>query len=293
MDLITPTIDGVIGDGEWDAAGYYVASGGAMAAAQPFFDRLAYGFDQQNLYLAVRAVEDYALPAGDSFVEFYLRVPGSGPVSSFSRGRSLLGFPANVLMAVQFADGSLSGAAFYTVGEGGEWIVASTSELDAPGQVTVTILDVAADWIAPVAWVDGELELALPLALLGNADTGDRVSMRAFHGQGLDGEDGAKPLDLALVPFTGPAVVSVPDLGTSTIVLEIADPEGDDNGPGVYTYPGDGVFGSGAFDLTSFNVGYAFLLAQACTLALGLILYVAYVSWMILGLQPYPALTGV
>lgn len=45
-------------------------------------------------------------------------------------------------------------------------------------------------------------------------------------------------------------------------------------------------------EASSFNVGYAFLLAQACTLALGLILYVAYVSWMILGLQPYPALTG-
>jgi carbohydrate-binding DOMON domain-containing protein len=107
-----------------------------------------------------------------------------------------------------------------------------------------------------VAWDDGELELALPLALLGDADTGDRISMRAFHGQDLDGDDGAKPLDLALVPFTGPAVVAVPDLGTSTIVLEIADPEGDDNGPGTYTYPSDGVFGSGAFDLTSFTVGY-------------------------------------
>ncbi len=256
MDLITPTIDGVISEGEWDAAGYYVASGGAMAAAQPFFDRLAYGFDQQNLYLATQAVEGYALPAGGSYIEFYLRVPGSGPVSSFSRGRSLLGFPANAMMAAQFAAGELDGAAFYTVGDGGGWITASTYELDAPGRVTVTIPGADADWVATVAWDDGELELALPLAPLGNADTGDRFSMRAFHGQGLDGEDGAKPLDLALVPFTGPAVVSVPDLGTSTIVLEVADPEGDDNGPGAYAYPSDGVFGSGAFDLTSFTVGY-------------------------------------
>jgi len=44
---------------------------------------------------------------------------------------------------------------------------------------------------------------------------------------------------------------------------------------------------------SSFNVGYAFLLGQACTLALGLILYVAYISWMILGLQSYPALTSI
>ena len=39
---------------------------------------------------------------------------------------------------------------------------------------------------------------------------------------------------------------------------------------------------------TAFNLGYALLLVQSCTFALGLILYVAYISWMILGLQPYP-----
>jgi hypothetical protein len=42
----------------------------------------------------------------------------------------------------------------------------------------------------------------------------------------------------------------------------------------------------------AFNMGYAFLLAQASTLVLGLVLYVAYISWMILALQPYPALTS-
>jgi carbohydrate-binding DOMON domain-containing protein len=68
--------------------------------------------------------------------------------------------------------------------------------------------------------------------------------------------DRDRGVDLEQVPGTGPAVVSVPDLGTSTIVLEIADPEGDDNGPGAYTYALDGVFASGAFDLTSFSVGY-------------------------------------
>ncbi len=253
--LISPTIDGVLDEGEWDAAGYYVASGGAMAAAQPFFDRLAYGFDQQNLYLAVQAAEGYNLPAGDSYIGFYLRVPGSGPVSSFSRGRSLLGFQANVMMSVQYADGELAGAAFYTVADGGEWFTASKSELAGPGQVTLSP-DPAAEWVAPVAWTDGQLELALPLALLGNADTGDRFSLRAFQGQNLDGEEAARLLDLEQVPGTGPAVISVPDLGTSTIVLEIADPEGDDSGPGTYTYALDGVFASGAYDLTSFSVGY-------------------------------------
>lgn len=40
------------------------------------------------------------------------------------------------------------------------------------------------------------------------------------------------------------------------------------------------------------NIGYAFTLAQACSFALGMILYVAYMSWMILGLQAYPTTAG-
>jgi len=39
---------------------------------------------------------------------------------------------------------------------------------------------------------------------------------------------------------------------------------------------------------SAFNFAYALLLTQACTFTLGMILYVAYISWMILGVQPYP-----
>ena len=41
-------------------------------------------------------------------------------------------------------------------------------------------------------------------------------------------------------------------------------------------------------DKAPFNYNYAFTLAQACTFVLGIVLYVAYMSWMILGLQAYP-----
>jgi len=251
--LISPTIDGLIQEAEWAAAGYYQASGGVMAAGQPFFDRLLYGFDQQNLYLGVHAAEAFALPSGDSYVEVYLRVPGGGEVSSFSRGGSLLGFPANAMVAAQFDDGKLAGAAFYRAEGNRAWSAVSTSELLSPGRVTLTNPDVATEWRQPVAWRDGDLELALPLALLGPADTGDRFTLRAVHGQSsLD-----QPVDLEQVPGSGPAVVAVPDLGLTTTVLEVIDPEGDDDGPGTYLYPTDGVFGAGAFDLTSFSVGYS------------------------------------
>jgi hypothetical protein len=42
----------------------------------------------------------------------------------------------------------------------------------------------------------------------------------------------------------------------------------------------------------AFNAVYAFTLAQACFFSLGIILYVAFISWMLLGLQAYPASSG-
>ncbi len=60
--------------------------------------------------------------------------------------------------------------------------------------------------------------------------------------------------DIQSVPGTGPASLIVPDVGLSRPIISIADPEGDDHGPGSYTYPSDSVFGAKAYDLTEFAV---------------------------------------
>ena len=36
--------------------------------------------------------------------------------------------------------------------------------------------------------------------------------------------------------------------------VSFKDPTGDDNGPGSYTYPTDGVYKRGSFDMTAFDV---------------------------------------
>ncbi|WP_431927204.1 glucodextranase DOMON-like domain-containing protein [Nonomuraea jabiensis] len=46
----------------------------------------------------------------------------------------------------------------------------------------------------------------------------------------------------------------VGDIVGATTVLDVADPEGDDNGPGTYAYPTAGDFHAGAFDLRRFQV---------------------------------------
>src|SRR3954454_5773685 len=54
---------------------------------------------------------------------------------------------------------------------------------------------------------------------------------------------------------TGYARVSVTSNAiTGTTVLDTADPSGDDNGPGTFTYPTSSDFHAGAFDLTRFQV---------------------------------------
>jgi carbohydrate-binding DOMON domain-containing protein len=61
--------------------------------------------------------------------------------------------------------------------------------------------------------------------------------------------------DLASLPTDGPALLVTPDLPVPNVVLDMDDPVNDDHGPGPYTYPTDGVFASGVFDLTHLVVG--------------------------------------
>jgi alpha-amylase/alpha-mannosidase (GH57 family) len=233
--LISVTVDGEVINGEWDPAGVYQASGGVMASGQPFFQDLAYGFSSKNLYLKITNVPNYPAPAGLSMVELYLQVPGSGPTNNFSRNGTLLGFPANRLVEIQLQDGDYAGAYLYT--SLGNEIWGDSLGLDN------------------VAQSGNIAEVGIPLELLGNAETGDRISLRAVHYEqaNIGGVD--TPVDTDVLPGSGPAVIAVPDLGTTNVVLDISDPEGDDYGPGSYTYPSDVVFQTGSYDILNFQVG--------------------------------------
>lgn len=234
--LITPTVDGVEGEDEWAAAGVYQASGGAMAAAEPYFASLAYGFDAANLYLKVATVSELAA-SGESSLDIYLRVPGSDALSNFSRSGSLLGFPANRLIAVEFRDGALVGAIIHLAGEDETWQVEGAA-------------------VSSVAAGENLLEIAIPLVDIGKPEAFDKLSLRALANSVVVQDEKASVVTIDQLPASGPAELSVPDLGTSTIVLDIADPEKDDFGPGTYTYPKDQVFAAGAFDALNFQVGY-------------------------------------
>lgn len=230
--LFTPTIDGLVADGEWDAAGVYQAAGGVMASGETIFDSLAFGFDTLNLYLKLALETTSYVPEAEQGVEIYLAVPGGGEQSSFSRNGSLLGFQANRLVEL-----SLPGANLYQAAGDQTW---------SPGE-SVKVESAA---------TGGNIELAIPFTGLGQADTGDMLTLRAYFVEEQMLQEEQKLVDIDHIPGVGPAVLGVPDLGTTTILVDITDPEDDDHGPGTYSYPTDGVFSAGSYDIQNFQVGF-------------------------------------
>jgi alpha-amylase/alpha-mannosidase (GH57 family) len=243
-DLISPEIDGQIADGEWDASGYYAIQGGAMARADDLVTRMAYGFDAQHLYLRFDFRDPVVdLLASDALgLSVYMTGPGADAVTSFSRyghaePKTLLGFGADYELGIHLAldEASLS---LHAVGEDGGWSlerdITSDAALGTDGNV---------------------IEVALPFAALGPVDSGDVFQVRGVLSR-IDPDIEMMSRDIQVLPTDGPAKLVIPDLGLTTTVLEVIDPVGDDNGPGTYTYATDGVFGGGAYDITSFTAGY-------------------------------------
>ena len=94
----------------------------------------------------------------------------------------------------------------------------------------------------PSAVSEGVLEIGIPVSELGALAAGDRLLVRIAS-------------DRALSPADGAIAVPVPDIAGFDPVVSVADAQGDDAGPGGYTYPTDPVFTAGAYDLVSFEAG--------------------------------------
>lgn len=225
--LFSPTIDGVASEGEWDSAGVYTA------AEDEVLQRLSYGFDAGSIYLRLDAADAWDTLA-DTRVGVYLSVPGAIEVNSFSRfglggeERTVLGFGAAYELALSVDNAGAAHAALSPALGDNLW-----------GELEVVTATASSGQV---------LEVAIPFDQLGRFDAGDVLYLRAVVSQGEQ--------DVQMTPGDGVAKVVVPDLGRTTTVLTISDPAGDDHGPGAYTYPLDGVFGAGCFDLLTFTVGY-------------------------------------
>ena len=120
------------------------------------------------------------------------------------------------------------------------------------GEGTVDIYEVVDEkWdavesdVGSAASSDTLIEISLSLVSLGDLSAGDKLKFNVVVGP--DGDN---------VPVSGPAQIIMPDLGEGVSVLVVKDPEGDDFGPGTYTYPKEDVFKESVFDANLFTVRY-------------------------------------
>ena len=183
------------------------------------FQGLRLTLDSENLYLRL----DNKVNLAGTRIEIYFFVPGAESAAlAFAKGTDqLLGFNANKLIVW---DGGTT-VDLYEV-DGDDWALVTSN-------------------VGPIALGTEIIEVAVPLESLGAFSAGDALRLRVM----------TQPIG-QIYPVAGVAELIFPDLGEVTSVLDIEDPQGDDNGPGTYIYPEDAVFTESVYDAQSFTVGY-------------------------------------
>lgn len=181
---------------------------------------LYYILDKENLYLRIETNEILSTSAN---LEFYFSTPSLQPRNAFSsQGEVMLGISADLM--IQYEPGTTSLNIYKT--DGKTW-------------------NLGEDPVGSAAQKDKSIELQIPLEIFGELGSGDEIRLVSL----LSSQN-------ALFPFGGPGLVQILDMGEAQSILLITDPEGDDFGPGTYTYPSDAIFASQVFDVKSFEVGY-------------------------------------
>ncbi|MEA2022851.1 MAG: glucodextranase DOMON-like domain-containing protein [Actinomycetota bacterium] len=222
----TIEIDAEVDTEEWDTAGLYSLDG------EPF---VAYYwlYDKNRLQIRV----DYASEVlGDDAAGFdlYLGLPSATTTRGLTVGGEIIGFGASHLLSWRGTNPtSVSGPVpLPSIGSGDGLVVAGMLPETEPIE----------------AGFDGtRVEFSIPLAPLGPIEVGDPIRFRLV--------DRAGGPEIVGAPFEGPGAMVVPDISNVATAFEAVDPEGDDHGPGSYTYPTDPLFTPGSYDLTAFTVG--------------------------------------
>lgn len=228
---ISPQIDGIVDEGEWDNAGYVAEKG-------KIFNRIYYGYNRSNLYLRVDSKDLLAQRKGtEFFIGFYIGTLGAGKYNLYTRyeergtGRSLA-FGVSNEVAIWFDQFGLDS-------EGG---MGKAVLSNATGENTwEPITDIYSMAVGAYS-----LEIAIPLQYLGVSGR-QALTLLAVAAE--------KGKELESMPSFRPISMILPDLfQEGSDISRIIDPVGDDYGPGTYTYPANPAFKPGSFDIREFSV---------------------------------------
>ncbi|MEN2982236.1 MAG: glucodextranase DOMON-like domain-containing protein [Thermus sp.] len=234
---VKPTLDGQAGPEEWRGAAYLPDLEGTTMQTQDDLIRGVYlGFDEQHVYLRVDLKEGVRAKdlLGQGYrLHLYATTPKEEGGAAFPEGAELsLGFPLQQRITLDL-DGVREGQATLVrfAYREGAWVLASSP----------------ADLAGRRAWVDQVVEMRIPYTTL-RAEAGDTLRLALVL------EKGGRVLDTA--PNGSPLALSLPQRLAGKEVLRLKDPEGDEHGPGTYTYPKEGAFAphKGLFDLLEMRV---------------------------------------
>jgi|LSQX01.2.fsa_nt_gb alpha-amylase/alpha-mannosidase (GH57 family) len=230
-------VDGIIQAGEWNEAALYFKQEAATLPGgeeMNILRALWLGVDAENLYVRIDIRGGLKDVYGtDLAVALYLANPRRMEQNSMPRwsregpDATVVGFSPGTEMLVDFGKvaGPGTGKAQLAFADGNEaWVDARP--VTASG-------------------VNQTIEIQLPFADI-NLRPGDVVSIAAVASQ--DGRN------VDMIPCEGPCAVRVPEVVRGTTLFRWDDPQGDDYGPGTYTYPLSQVFTPGVFDMLSFEV---------------------------------------
>ena len=209
------TIDGQFPDDEWADAAAYLAEDGSA---------IYFGLTPEGLHFRFDWAGEFPFGAG---FDLYLGVPGAPDPRPTTLSGQLLGFGASHLYRY---DGTVVNPAITPLPPVGS----DDLEFDS-------------GFFVPSGADASRVEFTIPLASLGALEVGDLIPFRVVTWD-AGGETG-------LYPAAAPAAAQVPDISNVEVFMEVADPTGDDHGPGTYVYPSDSVFTAGSYDLTNASFG--------------------------------------
>lgn len=211
---VTPEIDGVQGEGEWEGAGIY-GNYGVEGVESIFF-----ALDKESLSFGITLLEP--LLEGES-IELFMNVPGDeGRLMVDQSGKVRLPSPATRMIKI---DPAKENAEIY-INDGSIWTLKDAEY----GKVNATTEFV---------------EVGLPVSVLENVSNGNNIPFNVLFRRG----------EAQLLNTIQPLALQYLSFEPLSMVFFMEDKKDDDYGPGNYTYPKDGVFKPGDFDLLSFGVG--------------------------------------
>lgn len=196
------------------------AGAGIFGGSDPQgFESFQFALDKENLSFGIQLLEP--LGEGES-IELYLNVPNDEDRTIYDEsGEIRLASP--VTRMIRITPENANAELYVTDGE--SWHLKETE-------------------FGKVAATTNFVEIGLPVAVLETVSNGTNIPLN-----GLIRRD-----EVQMITPTQPFAIQYLSFEPLAVIFQMEDPKDDDHGPGSYTYPKDGVFKPGDFDLLSFEV---------------------------------------